>query len=373
MKTVRAAAAVACRGDLVLAVRRGAGAAAGPAAAAAGQAEVAGEATNSADGAGADGATTSPAIAASSIPADAASERWEFPNAVLGRGETGAAACERALRETADIGARDPRSFYTVEYDAGGQLLSMECFLCAPEAAEEDGEDPAAGANAANDGMPAAGADPAAGAVPAAEALTAADAASSAPRPDLRWVPRSQLAGLAWDPACASLAGVLAGTDPADDEALVKRRADSRKSLQGNKRAGTKPELLVRQRLREAGLPGYRLQWKQAPGRPDIAYPGRKVAIFVNGCFWHRCPLCQPPVPKRNREFWEAKFARNVERDAQALAALEEQDWTAIVIWECELKRGSIDATMERVIGQVRAAQRPRGGASVGATDPTAR
>ena len=372
MKTVRAAAAVACRGDLVLAVRRGTGNAAGPAAAAAGQAEVAGEATNSADGAGADGATTSPAIAASSIPAGEASERWEFPNAVLGREETGAAACERALRETADIGARNPRSFYTVEYDAGGQLLSMECFLCAPEANEE-GSDPAAGANAAGAGTPAAEAMPAAETEPAAEAVPAAKAASSAPRPDLRWVPRSQLAELAWDPAYASLAGVLAGTDPADDKALIKRRADSRKSLQGNKRAGTKPELLVRQRLREAGLPGYRLQWKQAPGRPDIAYPGRKVAIFVNGCFWHRCPLCQPPVPKRNREFWEAKFARNVERDAQALAELEAQGWTTIVIWECELKRDSIDATMERVIGQVRAAQRPRGGASVGAADPTAR
>ena len=96
--------------------------------------------------------------------------------------------------------------------------------------------------------------------------------------------------------------------------------------MQGNKRANTKPELLVRQRLREAGLTGYRLQWKKAPGRPDIAFPGRKIAIFVNGCFWHRCPHCNPSMPKRNTDFWIAKFKRNVERDQAAIAELENLD-----------------------------------------------
>lgn len=59
-----------------------------------------------------------------------------------------------------------------------------------------------------------------------------------------------------------------------------------RKSMQGNKRCDTKPELLVRARLRAAGLTGYRLQWK-VPGHPDIAWPGKRVALFINGCFWH--------------------------------------------------------------------------------------
>ena len=58
-------------------------------------------------------------------------------------------------------------------------------------------------------------------------------------------------------------------------------------SMQGNKSKDTKPELLVRERLREAGLGGYRLQWK-APGRPDVAWPGKKVCLLINGCFWHR-------------------------------------------------------------------------------------
>ncbi len=111
------------------------------------------------------------------------------------------------------------------------------------------------------------------------------------------------------------------------------------KSMQGNKRKDTKPELLVRQRLREAGLGGYRLQWK-VPGRPDVAWPGKKVALFVNGCYWHRCPHCSPSLPKKNTEYWVAKFNRNQERDAENLAALHKAGWKTHVIWECELKKG---------------------------------
>ncbi|MBR2522031.1 MAG: very short patch repair endonuclease, partial [Coriobacteriales bacterium] len=92
--------------------------------------------------------------------------------------------------------------------------------------------------------------------------------------------------------------------------------------MQANKRKDTKPELLVRARLRAAGLTGYRLQWK-VPGRPDVAWPGKKVALFVNGCFWHRCPHCNLSLPKSNVEYWQVKFDRNVERDAANLEALE--------------------------------------------------
>ena len=94
----------------------------------------------------------------------------------------------------------------------------------------------------------------------------------------------------------------------------------------------------LRRLLREAGYPGYRLHWKQAPGTPDIAYPGRRVAIFVNGCFWHRCPHCTPPIPKSNSEFWETKFARNQERDARKVAQLEAAGWCVVTVWECELR-----------------------------------
>ena len=126
------------------------------------------------------------------------------------------------------------------------------------------------------------------------------------------------------------------------------------KSMQGNKRANTKPELLVRERLRKAGLAGYRLQWK-VPGHPDIAWPGKRVAVEVRGCFWHRCPHCKPSTPKKNTEYWEAKFARNTERDAENVRKLEELGWRVHVIWECQLKKNAIDATMADLLPKLAA------------------
>lgn len=121
--------------------------------------------------------------------------------------------------------------------------------------------------------------------------------------------------------------------------------AQVRKCMQGNKRRDTTPELKVRAMLRELGFPGYRLDWKKAPGHPDIAYPGRKIALFVHGCFWHRCPTCHLPQPKSNVDYWQAKFNRNVERDARTRAALEAQGWKVVVVWEHQLKKRELDAT----------------------------
>lgn len=244
---------------------------------------------------------------------------WEFPGGKVERGETPEDACRRELAEELDVTVENLQAFYTVEYDYPDFHLSMECFFCEIAAGSPRLSDRQLG---------------------------------------LRWIERERLSELTWMPADTGLVEALAQGDNAEravEGELVRRRAAIRKSMKGNKRANTKPELLVRQRLRAAGLTGYRLQWAKAPGRPDIAFPGRKIAIFVNGCFWHRCPHCHPSVPKRNTAFWEAKFARNVERDRAAVAALEEAGWTVITIWECELKRANIDETMERVLGQIRA------------------
>ena len=124
------------------------------------------------------------------------------------------------------------------------------------------------------------------------------------------------------------------------------------KSMQGNKRANTKPELVVRERLRAAGLGGYRLQWK-VPGHPDIAWPGKHVAIEVRGCFWHRCPHCNPSTPKKNTDYWQAKFARNIERDEDNLRQLTDMGWRVHVIWECQLKKRTIDATMAKLLPEL--------------------
>ena len=118
-----------------------------------------------------------------------------------------------------------------------------------------------------------------------------------------------------------------------------------RRSMKGNKRANTKPEQVLRKMLREAGFPGYRLQWKKCPGHPDVAYPGRKIALFVHGCFWHRCPICNLPTPKRNAAYWEAKFQRNRERDERVEEALRDEGWSVVTIWEHDLKKAAREET----------------------------
>lgn len=101
----------------------------------------------------------------------------------------------------------------------------------------------------------------------------------------------------------------------------------------------TKPELLVRRMLCDSGRTGYRLDRKDLPGRPDIAFIGRKQAIFVHGCFWHGHDCKRGArVPKTNTDYWLAKIARNKARDAEAAKALAAIGWNSLTIWECELK-----------------------------------
>ena len=119
--------------------------------------------------------------------------------------------------------------------------------------------------------------------------------------------------------------------------------------MRSNKGKGTGPELVLRKSLRENGLPGYRVNWKKAPGRPDIAYPGRKVAIFVNGCFWHRCPRCDLPLPKTHTDFWLKKFNRNIERDARKTKELEDSGWIVITVWECDIRK-RLQSTVARIV-----------------------
>lgn len=149
------------------------------------------------------------------------------------------------------------------------------------------------------------------------------------------------------------------GAVPADGLATQEHVVSeaTHKSMQGNKRANTKPELVMRRELRAAGYPGYRLQWKKVPGHPDIAYPGRKIAIFINGCFWHHHEGCKyATTPKSNVEYWTAKFERNIERDEQVEQELEDMGWRVIVVWECELKKDKLASTVEYVVEQLREA-----------------
>ena len=133
-----------------------------------------------------------------------------------------------------------------------------------------------------------------------------------------------------------------------------------RRSMKSNRARDTLPEVRLRRALRAGGITGYQTSWDGAPGRPDIAFPLLKIAVFVHGCYWHRCPSCQLPLPKSHREFWRHKFERNVARDQRKLAALHELEWEAVVVWECEL-RASAERVAERVTRHLAAARRLRG------------
>lgn len=101
----------------------------------------------------------------------------------------------------------------------------------------------------------------------------------------------------------------------------------------------TNPEMVVRKACRDAGFPGYRLHRKDLPGKPDIVYVGRKMAIFVNGCFWHGhdCPV-GVRKPKTNQAYWIPKIDRNKERDARSIEELVKAGWRVLIVWECETK-----------------------------------
>lgn len=104
------------------------------------------------------------------------------------------------------------------------------------------------------------------------------------------------------------------------------------------KSTNTAPELRVRAAARALGA-GYRLGGWSLPGKPDLTFPGRRAAVFVHGCFWHGHDCKRGArAPKDNAAYWQAKIARNVARDARTLAALEEDGWKTLVIWECETR-----------------------------------
>ena len=100
----------------------------------------------------------------------------------------------------------------------------------------------------------------------------------------------------------------------------------------------TKPEMIVRRLLFSLGY-RFRLHHKDLPGRPDIVFAGRRKAIFVHGCFWHRHAGCsKATTPKTRADFWNLKFDQNVERDRRAERALADMGWSSLVVWECETR-----------------------------------
>jgi DNA mismatch endonuclease (patch repair protein) len=113
----------------------------------------------------------------------------------------------------------------------------------------------------------------------------------------------------------------------------------------------TSPELKVRRLLRRMGV-GYRLHRADLPGKPDIAMPGRRLVLFVHGCFWHGHDCARGArTPKANRSYWEAKIGRNRTRDAETRAAFERMGWRAETLWECELNdEAALEERLRRLL-----------------------
>jgi DNA mismatch endonuclease, patch repair protein len=118
--------------------------------------------------------------------------------------------------------------------------------------------------------------------------------------------------------------------------------------MRANRRSDTKPELALRRALHKRGYryrKDYRLDLTGARVRPDIAFTARRIAVFVDGCFWHCCPQ-HGTQPANNTWYWEPKLARNVARDRAADAALGAAGWSVVRIWEHE----SLDAAIAVVV-----------------------
>ena len=108
------------------------------------------------------------------------------------------------------------------------------------------------------------------------------------------------------------------------------------RTMRAVKAKNTGPELITRRLLHAAGL-RYRLHDACLPGKPDLVFPSRRIALFVHGCFWHQHAHCPAATrPKSNSDYWNRKLDGNVARDARNRTALEAEGWTVIVIWECE-------------------------------------
>lgn len=118
---------------------------------------------------------------------------------------------------------------------------------------------------------------------------------------------------------------------------VVDARTRSR-MMAGIRSKNTHPEMIVRRALFAAGF-RFRLHRRDLPGVPDIVLPGRKVAMFVHGCFWHLHRNCRySKLPATRRDFWREKLMHNAARDRKVIDALATLGWRVLIVWECAIR-----------------------------------
>jgi DNA mismatch endonuclease (patch repair protein) len=132
------------------------------------------------------------------------------------------------------------------------------------------------------------------------------------------------------------------------DRLTARRRSWLMSRVRGK---NTTPEIRVRKCAHALGF-RFRIHCDDLPGKPDVVFPKRKLALFVHGCYWHRHPGCRKATAPSSK-FWAAKFAYNVKRDAQVTSALKALGWRVAIIWECETKDANqLPIILKRLIGR---------------------
>ena len=112
---------------------------------------------------------------------------------------------------------------------------------------------------------------------------------------------------------------------------------DRRKTMQAVKGKGTKLEMRLWGMLAGMGLKGWKKNVDTIVGKPDVVFIIQRVAVFIDGCFWHGCPYCRKKLPKTNSEYWERKIKRNIELAQLYDEKLQRDKWTVVRIWEHEM------------------------------------
>lgn len=122
--------------------------------------------------------------------------------------------------------------------------------------------------------------------------------------------------------------------------------------MSGIRGKNTRPEIIVRKSLFAAGY-RFRLHRKDLPGAPDIVLPSRKVAVFVNGCFWHMHAKCQySKLPSTRLAFWQQKLEANVARDQKSIDALVRSGWRVLTVWECITRNAATMETLQESLAR---------------------
>src|SRR5690242_10509549 len=126
-----------------------------------------------------------------------------------------------------------------------------------------------------------------------------------------------------------------------DGRSPIPKKETTSRVMSANQGKHTLPEINLRKNLRQINLRDYSLHVPKLAGRPDIVFKKKNLAVFVNGCFWHRCPYCKQSMPKTHSAFWRNKFKNNTARDKRNIALLKKEGWRVFVAWECQLKNDS--------------------------------